>query len=733
MNILPLAATGGVNLTKSQTKVFAWGGFPIPVVGEIRADVVYKNKQTKATFHVIDSKKYKVRARALMNFTLCKELGLIKEIASSHNGEPSNLSNVFTGDPSAQNVKSERDESSLRDEFSDLFQGVGQLKTGDKYIISLKDDAKPYSPPARRLPPALIPKVKAELDRMVADEIIRPIDEPTKFCSPMVIAYRKSGDVRIVTDFRKLNKSINREELQIPTLDELAFKVKGAKYFSKCDLRPGFWQIPVDKDSEQYLAFSTPVGRYCYRKLPMGLSASPEFFSKVLNRVLEGLNSVLVYVDDIVICSRTVEEHYDLLTSVLQRLRDAGLRLNPEKCEFFRKEIEFMGHAKGLQNSPSKLAAIKQMSPPSDKISLRSFLGLAAYLGQRYIAHYSTFVKPLWDMLQEERFEWSDENTQTFYNVRDLLCKDTVLSYFDPSKDIIVQTDASKQGLGAVILQDNKPVVFVSRTLTDTETRYSQIELEFLAIVFGLTRLRRYLLGTKFVLMTDHKPIVQLMEKPIDTLSNRLQRWLVAIQHYSFKISHIKGSSNILADALSRNAIAGLPAESEMAEYTLCFMLKSAPIDLKAVAEATKIDPILAKVVHAINRNWKSNELNLLKPFYSMCEELTVKYTREFPILCKGSRVIVPEALRTSFLDTVHETHSGMNKMKAVLRGYCYWPGMNRRVRSSLCSLYSVPKAGRPLTNDACSRKGIYSLEVHCCRSNWTIRSSRRSSITHDY
>ena len=241
----------------------------------------------------------------------------------------------------------------------------------------------------------------------------------------------------------------------------------------------------------------------------------------------------------------------------------------------------------------------------------------------------------------------------------------------------MVQTDASPQGIGAVIIQDNVPVVFVSRTLTDTESRYSQIEREFLAIVFGLSRLKKYLIGTNFTLLTDHKPIVQLFSKPIDALSNRLQRWMVAIQHFTFKISHIKGSENILADALSRNAVPGDPIESETAEYTLCFLLKSTPFNLKIIADATKIDPVLSKVVDAIAHKWNSREFKFLQPYYSIRAELTVKYTKGVFVLCKSSRVVIPNSIRTTVLEAAHETHIGVTKMKAMLRGYCYWPGMN--------------------------------------------------------
>ena len=269
LNVLPVAAVPNLKLDASSTKIFAWGDFPVSVIGEVVAKVAYKNKTVEAKFHVVDSKVPSSRSRALMSFNLCKDLGLIDELAEVC---------VVESTDCAEPMKTK--ESNIREEFDDLFHGIGRLTTGDKYTISLSADAKPYSPPARRLPPAIIPKVKVELERMVADEIIRPIDEPTKFCSPMVVAYRKSGQVRIVADLRRLNSNVNREEFQIPTLDELAFKAKGSTIFSKLDLKSGFWQIPIDESSEKFLAFSTPVGRFCYRKLPMGLSASPEFFAR---------------------------------------------------------------------------------------------------------------------------------------------------------------------------------------------------------------------------------------------------------------------------------------------------------------------------------------------------------------------------------------------------------------------------------------------------------------------
>lgn len=694
INVLPSNVVPSELLRKSSAKIFAYSGSPLSVLGETFVKLQYKSKVINAKFFVVDSE----IARPLMSFNLCRELGLMQELAEQNVTQVAMIDTTLGSDHSL--------DQEIRTEFHDLFNGIGTLSTGDEYTITLSKDAVPYSPPARRLPPAIVPAVKLELDRMVSDNIIRPIEEPTPFCSPMLVAYRKNGDVRIVSDLRKLNEAVCREEFQIPTIEELAIKATGSKVFSKCDLKSGFWQVPIAKDSEKYLAFSTPVGRFCYQKLPMGLTSAPEFFSRVLNKVLEGIESVLIYVDDIVVCTDTVEKHKEVLCTVLQRLRNAGLKLNPDKCSFFKNEIDFMGHtwtAEGVQNSPDKIKALKQMTPPSDKQSLRSFLGLASYVGQSSIAHFSSQIEPLWAMLKDKDFQWSETNLKHFYNIRELLCSDTARPFYDPHKPVVVQTDACGQGLGGVLLQDDRPVVFVSRTLTETEKRYSQIEREFLAIAFCLNKLRQYLIGVNFRLMIDNKPIVQLFSKPIDRLSNRLQRWMLAIQHFSFSLAFIKNTDNILADALSRNAITDQPSDIELAEYTLCMLLSSSPIDLKSVAEQTTLDSTLSKVVKAVQQGWNSPESKALKPYFQQRHEIAVKFSKNIPILCLGSRIIIPTSLRNDLLETAHETHVGMTKMKAILRAYSYWPGMTADIENFVrncvpCTVYQKRSDIAPLT-----------------------------------
>lgn len=261
---------------------------------------------------------------------------------------------------------------------------------------------------------------------------------------------------------------------------------------------------------------------------------------------------------------------------VLQRLREAGLKLNDAKCELYTTEIHFLGHvwnAAGIRNSDKRISALKEMQPPNDPNALRSFLGMISYLGQTSIPHFSTLVQPMWDMLKSSDFKWTDIALENFQILIKFVCQNTIRPFFNPEKKIRIQTDASGVGIGAVLLQDNVPIIFISRTLTDTEMRYSQLEKEFLAIVFALKRLSKYLIGLTFVLDTDNKAIVQLFDKPIDKLSNRLQRWRLAVQHFNVELKFIKGADNLIADSLSRNSIKALPTKTEKVEYTICKIL----------------------------------------------------------------------------------------------------------------------------------------------------------------
>ena len=491
-------------------------------------------------------------------------------------------------------------------EFRNVFTQNGKLSTGYEYRIEVDPDAVPYAPPARRIPPALLPKIKVELEGMVADDIIEEVTEPSAWCAPTVVAYKKSGSLRICADLRRLNQVIRREPIQMPTLDELCAKVSGSKLFSVLDCKNSYWQVPIAKESQHLLTFSTPLGRFRYKRLCFGLSSAPEVYQRVMYELLKDFQGVVNYIDDIFLFAETVEQHDEILTKVLKHLADSGIRLNEEKCQIRKKAVTFLGHNwsdSGISPGLEKLAAIREMPVPPTRESLRSFLGFATYVGAHFVPHFSARCKPLWELVSKEEFGWTERLKQTFYSLRQSLSDAHTRAYFDATKPITIQSDACGLGLGATLLQEGHPVLFASRSLTSVETRYSQIEREFLAIVFALTRFRLYLLGAKCrpTVHTDHLPILGLLSKPIDQLSNRIQRWMIVVQQYECKFMHIPGKDNLIADALSRNAIPYPVSEPEdVAEVTICMVMKAFPLQLKEVAMATQQDDALLQVIEAV-------------------------------------------------------------------------------------------------------------------------------------
>lgn len=678
VNAIPRHLMPDKCLSPTDVRIRCWGKFEVPVLGQASCRVACNSHELDALFYFVDIDS----DHPLFSLELFRNLGLLAEL-SCVRSDTLNLDDLVTQFPSLFDSKD-----------------CACINTGSAYRVTLKDNFVPYCAPARRVPPALLPKVKVALDEMVSKGVIRKVEGPTENCAPMVVAFKPTGDVRICCDFRKLNQSLKREMHQMPTFDELSAKVKCPKFWSRLDCKNSFWQIPIHPDSQEILTFSTPFGRFCYQTLPFGIASAPEVFTRVLQQILEGIENILLYVDDIVITAEDREIHDSTLRQVCERLSSAGVRLNREKCAILVEKVDFLGHvwsAQGISSDPQKLQAIRVMPLPTSRDTLRSFLGLAGYIGYSNIPHFSTLTRPLWNFLKasSSKLQWDKTTEHAFEVLRAELLSDRCRAYFDPQKKTIVQTDASPTGLGSVLLQDGKVVMFASRNLTQTESRYSQIEREFLGIVFGLKRFSKLLFGINFELQTDHMPIVQLFKKPIDSLSNRLQRWLLTIQHFSFMISHIKGTKNVLADCLSRNSIDSPPSEEEVAEHSLCFIMTGHPINLRKVAEVTSVDEILKEVAEQVQGGWKKPVSKRIRHYYLLRNELTLKICHEMFVVCRGDRVIIPSDLTNDVLRTAHEGHCGVSKMKANIRCYAYWPSMDSDVESfvrkcTACTVYQT-------------------------------------------
>ena len=353
-----------------------------------------------------------------------------------------------------------------------------------------------------------------------------------------------------------------REHYQLPTIEDIATRLHGAKVFTVLDVRNGFWHVKLDERSSCLTTFNTPYGCYRHKRMPFGISSAPEVFQKKMHQLIEGLDGIEVVADDFVVVGygRTVEEanldHDQRLRTFLERCRERGVKLNIDKFTLRQREVRFIGHiatADGLCVDPAKVKAIVDMPIPTDVAGVQRLLGLAQYLA-KFMPHLSDITKPLRDLTRQD-CEWMWHTTQqaAVDELKKAVISAPVLRYYDLKEEVTIQCDASQSGLGAAFLQNGQPVAYASRALTSAETRYAQIEKELLSIVFACDRFEAYIYGRDNVhVETDHKSLESIVVKPLNCAPKRLQRMLLRLQKYTLDIKYKKGAYMYLADTLSR-------------------------------------------------------------------------------------------------------------------------------------------------------------------------------------
>ena len=307
---------------------------------------------------------------------------------------------------------------------------------------------------------------------MEATGVISKVSQPTDWCAEMVVVQKKSGNVRICVDMKPLNKHVLREIHPMPHVDDTLAQLAGARIFSKLDANSGFWQIPLATSCRHLTTFITPFGRFWFNKLLFGISSAPEVFQKQMGKILEGLPGVLCHLDNILVYGTNMEEHDCRLKTVLEKIRSAGLTLNPSKCEFTKTSITFLGHVindKGISADPQKLSAIKQMSPPTNVTELRKFMGVVNQLG-KFSPKVAELSAPLRKLLSTKNaWLWGPEQETSFSDMISELTTPTILKFYDPSALTKISADASSYGLGAVLLQSSNstwhPVAYASCTI----------------------------------------------------------------------------------------------------------------------------------------------------------------------------------------------------------------------------------------------------------------------------
>lgn len=424
-----------------------------------------------------------------------------------------------------------------------------------------------------RIPEIHKEEVQRQTEQMLQDGIIAPSNSPWN--SPILVVPKKpdaSGKRkwRIVVDFRKLNDVTIGDSFPIPVISEVLDALGNSKYFSTIDCASGFLQVPVKLEDQPKTAFSTPQGHYEYKRMPFGLKGAPSTFQRLMNSVLTGVQGIkcLVYLDDIVIFGETLQIHNDKLRDVFGRMRKHNLKLQPDKCEFLRKEVFYLGHvitSDGVKPDERKVEAVKNFPVPTTTQKLKGFLGLAGYY-RRFIPNFSKIAKPLTELLKKNTpYVWDERADSAFNTLKELLITEPLLQYPDFKRPFVLTTDASNEAIGAVLSQGpigkDLPIAYASRTLNNAEKNYPTVEKELLAIVWGCKHFRQYLYGRKFTVVTDHRPLTWIFS--VRDPSSRLLRWRLKLEEYDFEVTYKKGAKNTNADALSRIHVTEVSSEGK--------------------------------------------------------------------------------------------------------------------------------------------------------------------------
>ena len=387
------------------------------------------------------------------------------------------------------------------------------------------------------------------------------IQESTSpYASPIVLVKKKEGTTRFCIDFRQVNRLTISDATPIPDQEQIFTKLSKAKFFTKIDMTKGYWQVSIEKKSRKYTAFRAGLKLYEFNRMPFGLKNAPATFNRMMSKLLGHRVDVVSFFDDVLIFSNTWDEHVKSIREVFAILRDSNLSIRPKKSEIGFFEIAFIGHvvgSGGLRPLSDNVSKILNIKVPKTKKQVRSIIGLVNYYA-KFIPNTATILIPLFKLTEKgmpDKVIWTLDCQKALTDIQTKINQNLSLALPDICKPFYVQTDASNVGLGATLLQKQdghlRPCFFLSRKLLDRETKYSVPEREGLGIIWALQKLSRYLVGTKFYLMTDHKPL-EFINKT-KSVNARICRWALILQQFQFTCEHVKGSENVIADFLSRN------------------------------------------------------------------------------------------------------------------------------------------------------------------------------------
>ena len=424
-----------------------------------------------------------------------------------------------------------------------------EIKLNSNQVVNYR----PY-----KVPYGLKKTLQSQIDLLLKLGIIQ--NSSSEYSSPVLLVPKKNGEYRLCVDYRKLNSRTKKENFPVPNIEETLNSLGNKRYFTNLDLLSGYHQIPIAEQSTQYTGFVTPTGHYEYTCMPFGLSNAPAIFMRLMRKICDRVKSldIIVYLDDILISTVTVDEHISLLKKILNEICKANLKLNIAKCNFMQTEINFLGHmisCEGIRPGANKSFSVENYKTPKNVKEIRQFLGLSGYF-RRFVPDFSKIARPLSELLKKDAvFNWTSEREHSFNKLKEILSKRPLLAIYDVNSDHEVHTDASSHGLAGILMQRDqskniRPVSYFSRCTTEPESKYHSYELEALAVVESLERCKYYLLNKHFKVITDCDSLRFTKEKK--TVIPRIARWWLKIAEYDFDMEYRSNKKMTHVDALSR-------------------------------------------------------------------------------------------------------------------------------------------------------------------------------------
>lgn len=565
----------------------------------------------------------------------------------------------------------------LQKHASCFSQHCGELPKKFEFTVELIDSNVKY----KYIPPRRVPlHFQEEVRRQINDLLDRGIIERSEsmWSFPIRCTTKANGQVRMCFDARELNKLTVKHKTVLPHFEEVLSRVSGAKCLSAIDITSGYLHVPVDTKSQEYLSFcpGPGFGNFKFKRMPFGVANGPSHFQFVMRNILGDCPFVFIFVDDILVFSKTLEEHVQHLETVFQRLSSYNIKSSLSKCQFLKDEIKYLGHtikSNGTYSIPDqKKHILASISLPQTYGDLEHFLGLINYYS-KFVSNFSTVISPLLKFKKEMEhpkkssiLQWSPSLIQTFEEIKSVVINSTPLAVPDISKKFEVETDASNDAVGATLLQNGVPVTYASRVFTSTERKYSTYEKELLAIIFALKRFRDCLIGSKFVLRTDHKPLKWLQDQQLDGAS-RVSRWSMYLMTYDFEIEHIPGKLNNIADYLSRNTV-------------------------NAVYVPSVFNPNFK-----MEQQYDQDLLNF-NTSSKYCKYKVHMHT-DLGVIKFKSRIVVPDHLQKDLLTNLHASlgHCGIKRMSSVVATNYFWPNMYKDISEHIlhCSSCQMSKSYR--------------------------------------